>query len=59
VWRSRAVREVPVDRQFRLRIETHGLNLSVTQERRNIFSMILSTLFSKGRAMGPVRYFSG
>jgi hypothetical protein len=53
------MREVLVDRQFRLHVETHGLNLSGTQERRNIFSMILSTLFSKGRPMRPVRYFSG
>jgi hypothetical protein len=30
--------EVPVDRQFRLSVETHELNLSGKQERRNIFS---------------------
>src|SRR5438874_13832518 len=51
--------EVPVDRQFRLRIKAHALNLSGTEKRRKIFSMILSTLFPKGRPMRPVRYFSG
>jgi hypothetical protein len=36
-WPLPGFSEVPVDRQFRLRLETHALNLSEKQERRNIF----------------------